>query len=76
MESLVRGEKCGVIMTRRPASEKESLWGLRMRSSSTMTAGGGSWPLAWPGREFRLKPVCRVLEVPVFKAEKRREAVL
>lgn len=25
MESLVRGEKCGVIMMRRPASEKDSL---------------------------------------------------
>lgn len=75
MESLVRGEKCGVIMTRRPASEKDSLWGLRMRSSSTMTAGGGSWPLAWPGREFRFKPVCQLLKVPVFKEEKRSEAV-
>lgn len=46
MESRVRGEKWGVIMIRRPASEKDSWWGLRMSSSSTMTAGGGSWPLA------------------------------
>lgn len=42
MESLVRGEKCGVIMMRRPASENDSLWGFRMRSSSTMTTGAGS----------------------------------
>lgn len=46
MESRVRGEKCGVIMMRMPASEKDSLWGLRMRSSSTITTGGGgSWPV-------------------------------
>lgn len=45
MESRVRGEKCGVIMMRMLASEKDSLWGLRMRSSSTITTGGGSWPV-------------------------------
>lgn len=52
MESLVRGEKWGVIIIRRPASENDSLWGLRMRSSSTMTTGEASWPWAWPVYEM------------------------
>lgn len=56
MVSLVRGEKCGVIMMRKPASEKDSLWGLRMRSSSTMTTGGGSWLWAWPVKMSHLTP--------------------
>ncbi len=33
----VRGEKCGVIMTRSPASGNESWCGLEMSSSSTIT---------------------------------------
>lgn len=35
----VRGEKCGVIMTRSPASGNESWCGLKMSSSSTITTG-------------------------------------
>lgn len=46
----VRGEKWGVIMTRRLASEKENWWGCRLISSSTITTGE-SWPPAfWPER--------------------------
>lgn len=45
MERRVRGEKCGVIMMRMLASGKDNLWGLRMRSSSTIMTGGGSWPV-------------------------------
>lgn len=50
----VRGEKWGVIMTRRLASEKENWWGCRLINSSTITTGE-SWPPAfWPERDVIL----------------------